>query len=88
MDDKLQRQLIRQLKLLNFWITIFGVLLLIGMAIIGYMLFQVITFARDTTRTVTEFQQSTREKLNVRDKACDQDGAVGEYLRNQTGLCQ
>lgn len=88
MDEKLQRQLIRQLKILNFWITTLGILLLVGLAIIGYMLFQVITFAREASNNIQQLQQNTTERLNVRNQACDQDGAIGEYLRSQTDICK
>lgn len=81
MDEKLQKQLIRQLKLLNFWITTFGVLLLIALGIIGFFLFQVFTAVQSTADKIQNFQQQTSENLNVKNQLCTAQGAVGAYLQ-------
>lgn len=88
MDENLQRQMIRQLKILNFWITTLGILTIVGLAIVAYMLYQVMAFAQRASNNIQQFQQSTSQQFNVRDQACDQEGSVGEYLRNQTKLCR
>ena len=88
MDEKLQKQLVRQLKILNFWITTFGVLFLIALAIIGFMLFKVITFMNDTQNSIRQFQQNTTEKLDVKQQACKDDSAFGKFLRENTEICR
>lgn len=87
MDEKLQKQLIRQLKILNFWITTLGILLLISLIAIGYLLFQAISYVREASNNINEFRESTSNQLNVPDRACQQDGAIGDYLRRQTNVC-
>lgn len=88
MDEHVQKQLIRQLKILNFWITTFGVLLLVALGIIGFLLFQVIVFVRDTGDQLQQFRQNTTESLNLQQQACRDEGAFGTFLRNQSNLCE
>ena len=83
MDDKLQRQLLRQLKFLNFWLALFGSVMLIGFIVIGLLLYQVFSFARDIERRV----ESTQQSLNLERQACDSDSTIGELAR-RAGLCR
>lgn len=83
MDDQLAKQLIRQLKLLNFWITLFGVTMLIGFAIIGFLLWQVISFVQTTSQRIDE----TREQFDVQQQVCEGDGRFSDFVRN-TGACE
>lgn len=87
MDEKLQRQIIRQLKILNIWITIFGILILLAIGAIGFMLFQVITFAQSTAQQLNQFQQGTSEQFNVEKQVCGSEGQLSQYLRSQTNVC-
>lgn len=87
MDEQLLRKLIRQLKFLNFWITTFGILLLAALGIIGYLLFQMIGFIRETSNQVQQFQQSTTENLDVRQQACEDQGSLGKFVRRQGNIC-
>lgn len=86
MNDKVAEQLVRQLKLLNFWITTFGVLFLATLGIIAFMLFQVFTFVKKTNDTVVNFKDETTQKLDVKSKTCNGQGSVAEWLRS-TGAC-
>lgn len=86
MDEKLQKQLIRQLRWLNIVVTSFGVLLLLALGMIGFLLFQVITFARDTGEQLQSLRQDTTEQFNVKDKAC-QDESLGNFLKNNSSVC-
>ena len=86
MDENLQRQLIKQMKILNFWITTFGILLLVALGIIGFLLFQVIIFVKDTGDRIQQFQQGTSQSLNLKQQACN-DNALGAFLRQQSGVC-
>jgi hypothetical protein len=79
MDDLLQKQLLRQLKLLNFWITFFGVLFLVSMAILGILLFKVFTYVHHTTDQITNLQQKTEQSLNVKSQICG-SSSVSKYL--------
>ncbi len=87
MDDKLQKQLVRQLKILNFWITFFGSFILIGLIVIGFLMFRVIFFVRDMNERVNNFQNSASEVLDVKSKLCESEGGVTGFLKNSSGVC-
>lgn len=81
MDEILVKQLTRQLKLLNFWITLFGTLFLISLIIIGVMIFKLVTFTQSTARKVDNLQNKVTNNLNVKDKACD-NKTIGSLICN------
>ena len=86
MDEVLARQLTRQLKLLNFWITTLAVVMLVGFLILGYLIFKVITFTHDITDKFTDLQQKTSQTLDVQKKLCATK-TVGSLLQNKTSAC-
>lgn len=88
MDEKLQRQLLRQLKLINFWISLYGAIMVITIAIIAYMLFQMMAFARDTNDRIDSLKSSVSDSVNVTSKACGGSGPVTDWLKSQTDFCQ
>ena len=83
MDEKLQKQLIRQMKILNFWITTLGISLLIALAVVGFFLWQVVSAVQTAATRIETFQTETREQLNVKKQLCEGDGAVSRYLGAQ-----
>lgn len=83
MDEKLQKQLIRQLKILNFWITSLGISLLIGLAVVGFFLWQVVAAVQTAATRIENFQTQTSEQLNVKKQLCEGEGAVSRYLGTQ-----
>ncbi len=87
MDNTIEKQLVRQLKILNFWITTFGVLMLLALGIIGFFLFQTVMFVKSTSDKLTTFQQTTTEKLDVKKQFCDGTDAFSNFVRS-TGACQ
>ena len=48
MDEVLVRQLVRQLKIINFWITLFGTVIVVALIVLGILVFKVATFVRTT----------------------------------------
>lgn len=87
MDDIVVRQLTRQLKILNFWITLFGSALLICMIVIGILIFKLVTFTHRTEQTVSNLQQKTEQSLNLQQKLCD--SKVGSSLfSSETSVCK
>lgn len=88
MDDKLAKQLVRQLKIINFWITTFGVLFLLLLGFIGFFMYKTMVFIHDTTTKMEQIQQTTTEKLDVKKQTCNTTGSVGDYLRNNTNFCK
>lgn len=87
MDDQLAKQLVKQLKILNLWITIFGTLILVTLAVLGYFVFRIVTFVNDTNTKIENFTTQTKDTLDVRGQVCDTD-SVGGFLREQTGVCE
>lgn len=70
MNEDLQKQLVRQLKILNFWVTLFGTIVIIVSITIGILLFKTYTFVQNTADTVQELRAETAETLNVKNKVC------------------
>lgn len=87
MDEILLKQLLRQVKILNFWISVVGVLVLVSLAICGFLLFKVVTFVQDTRDSVNNLQQRTEDTLNVRKQICESD-SVGSLFQDRSDLCK
>lgn len=86
MDEKLQRQLIRQLKILNFWITTLGVLLLIALSIIAFVLFQTVSAIKNTTDKIRNLEETAASRVDVQKQLCSGTGAVSSFAK-QANLC-
>lgn len=82
-SDQTAQALVRQLQIMNRWLTVFGVLVLGTLAIVLFLLFQIVTFVRDTSQRV----QSVGDSVNVQRQACQADGAFGDFVRSRTGFC-
>jgi hypothetical protein len=87
MDEVLLRQLVRQLKLINFWITTFGVLFLVALAIMGVLLFKAITFLHDASNKLTNAQQSISHSLDIKQQACS-NKSVSSFLSKNSDVCK
>lgn len=87
MNDQLAKQLIRQLKIINLWISIFGVLILATLAVMGYFVFKIVTFVNDTNQKLENLTSQTKETLDFKAKFC-QSESVGGFLQRQTDICQ
>lgn len=88
MNDEIARQLVRQLKVLNFWITSIGVVVIIGLIVIGVLLFQAISFIRDTKDSVTNFTTSTQQKLDLKSQACAGTDSFSTFIKSKTDVCR
>jgi hypothetical protein len=87
MDEVLLRQLVRQLKILNTWITIVGGLILAVIIVCAFLLFKVVTFVQDTSDKVNNLQQKTEDNLNVKKQICESN-SIGNLLENRSSLCE
>lgn len=87
MDDALLKQLTRQLKILNIWISIVGTLILAAIIICIFLLFKVVTFVQDTSSRVTSIQDNTRNTLNVKNQLCDSK-TLTNLLEDRSQLCK
>lgn len=70
MDDKLARQMTRQLKMMNFWITFFGSVIVLMMLIFAFFAYKTVVFVRQTQETMTQLQTKTQNALNVKEDMC------------------
>ena len=70
MDEVLVRQLVRQLKIINLWITLFGTVIVVALIVLGILVFKVATFVRTTEQKVSDLQQKTVNTLTVKDDIC------------------
>ena len=86
MDEQLAKQITRQLRILNLWISIFGTLFLISLIVIGVLIFKLVTFTNNTADKITDIQNKTTDNLNVQKKLCDSKN-VGALLERETGSC-
>ena len=82
MNEQLTKQLVRQLKIINFWITLFGSIIVITLLILGYLVFKVVTFVHSTEQKVSDLQKKTTQTLNVKDDLCNNS------LLKGTGYCK
>ncbi len=78
MNDEVAQQLVKQLKRLNCWVTFFGVLMIISLALIGFVLFQIVMFVKNVGDKVGDVGSS----LNVQQQACEGDNSLAKFLRN------
>ena len=85
-DIDLQKQLVRQLRLLNFWITTFGVLLLLALGVIGFLLYQTVMFVKTTSDSIANIKQQTSQTLDIKSQACSGNDAFANLLRS-SGAC-
>jgi hypothetical protein len=82
-DDKLARELTRQLKIINFWISLFGSIIVITLLILGLLIFKVVTYVQSTEQKVSDLRQKTVNTLNVKDDLCKNSVLSGSgYCKN------
>ncbi|MGB4800364.1 MAG: hypothetical protein WBP03_02505 [Candidatus Saccharimonadales bacterium] len=83
MNEDLTRQLVRQLKIINFWITLFGSIIVITLLFLGFLVFKVVTYVHNTEQKVTDLRNKTTQTLNVKDDFCKNSLLSGtSYCKN------
>jgi sensor histidine kinase regulating citrate/malate metabolism len=87
MDEVLLRQLVRQLKILNFWITTVGLLILAAIVICIVLLIKIVAFVHNTESKITDLQQKTTQSLNVKQQLCT-NKSISDFLQNKSTVCQ
>ena len=70
MEEAVAKQLTRQLKIINFWISLFGSIIVIVLLILGFLVFKMVTFVQSTEQKVTDLRNKTAQTLNVKDDLC------------------
>lgn len=87
MDEVLIKQLTRQLKILNIWVSIVGLTLLAAIAVCLYLLFKVYTFVESTQNRIGDLQEKTESSLNVQQRLCE-NRSITNLLENRSELCR
>jgi len=88
MNDQLTKQLIRQLKILNFWITFLGSIIVIALIVLALLLWQVIGFIRETNEQIESVRTQASDSLDVKKQLCDSDDPVSGFLKQNSDICQ
>lgn len=87
-NEEVGRQLVKQLKRLNFWITTFGVFFLLVLGVVIFLLVQVFLFMKDTGDKFQSFQDSTASKLDVKSQVCEGADGFSAWLKSNTAACE
>ena len=87
MDETQLKQIIRQLKILNFWVTFFGIVIVISFVIAGVALYKVASYTSNTVKRFDNFQAETAKSLNVKQQLCN-DNSLKNLLSTQTSFCK
>jgi uncharacterized membrane protein YciS (DUF1049 family) len=84
MDEQVVRQLTRQLKIINFWITFFGTIIVVTLLVLGFFIFKMVLFVHSTEEKINKIQTQTTQTLNVKDDLCGNSLLSGSsYCKNQ-----
>ncbi len=86
-NEKVQKQLLRQMRIINFWISLFGSIVIIGIIVMIYILWQVMSFVHDTNKRIDNIKNSTTDSLNLQKKACEGTGSLADYFKKNTDIC-
>jgi predicted PurR-regulated permease PerM len=86
MDEVRLKQLTRQLKLLNIWISIFGVLFLAGFVVMGIFIYKVVTLTDNVSNKFDNLQQKTEQTLDLQKQIC-QTKTAATLLQKATDIC-
>ena len=65
MDELVQKQLVRQLKWLNFLVTFFGILFLSVLIVVGFFLYKTADYVHKSEQSISNLQQKTSQTLNT-----------------------
>lgn len=86
-DNKIIKKLARHIRILNYLLAFFGLLIITGLVIIGFLLYQIITFAQNINQRI----ENTTNQLDVRGDAQKQictDKRLGEFLKQNSDICR
>ena len=86
-NEVLMKQLVRQMKIMNFWVSLFGSMIVVGMVIAAFLLWQVVSFVNETNKKIDAVRTSTADSLNVSKKACEGTDDFSKWLQKNSGLC-
>jgi cell division protein FtsI/penicillin-binding protein 2 len=84
MNDDQLKQITKQLKFIKFWLSFFGSLILITLLVLGYFVYQVITFTSNAAKELNSLQDQAKQSLDLKQKICanDSNGIIAEARSN------
>jgi cell division protein FtsL len=82
-DDKLLRRINRQLRGIKIMLTLFFLMIVAMLAILGFIAYKVVTFTHDVNTKITNIENTTSQKIDIKSQLCqDATGAVAQQLCN------
>lgn len=84
-DDQL-KQITKQLKIIKFWLSFFGSLIVVTLLILGYFIYQLITFTSNAARQLNDLQDQAKSSLDVKEKVCD-NKSTGLLAEARSNFC-
>ena len=88
MDDRLAKQLVRQLKIINFWISFYGIIMIVILGFLLYVIIQMVMFVEDTNKRIEQMRTEATDSINVQKKTCESGNAVSDWLKTNTEICK
>ena len=76
MDEKLIKALTRQMRILNFWVTIYGTIILVVLIFLSVTLFRVVNYVNNLNKKV-------ESSLDVKTKICSNDSSLANILQDK-----
>ena len=70
-DEKLQKKIIRQLRAVRFWLGFFCITMIVGFAIMGFLVYRAMSLFSDTSQQLQGIQSKTSETLKAKDTLCN-----------------
>lgn len=80
-DDKLLKKINRNLRVIKYMLVFFFLMMATALAILGFIVFKVVTFTNDVNTKITNIENTTTEKLDVKSQLCE--GAESNAITNQ-----
>jgi len=88
MNDDTQKQLVRQLKIINFWISFFGTIVIVVMLVLAFLVFKVVSFVDQTNQRIDTLKTSVVDNVNAKKKLCEGEGTISNLINERTDFCK
>lgn len=88
MSEQTEKKLLRQLKLINFWISFYGIIMIVLLGTLTYFIIQMVMFVRDTNQRIDSLRSAAADSVNIEKRLCEDGGTLGGIIKSQTNLCK
>lgn len=86
MNEQLLKQLVRQVKIMNFWITLFGVIMVASIITLAFLIFQVVQVIQKTNTQLSNVKTEISQSMDIKAKVCEGDSGLTQFLHS-SGAC-